>query len=173
MGAKGGAIYRELNDKANLHTLGKFSETVSLANLVGKKCLLPTLVLLKTHPHLVGGRILRGPHASPPPDCGDPCAFWQQNMQRWKDFTGGKVPNQLVLSPSKRRLSWVGLTYSGEGCEGGQAPPEGQRLSRMLALTVRGNPPGERLRGALRGRGQGGAGGRQPKRKPQSQSSQT
>lgn len=56
----GRSISKELNDKANLHTLGKFSEIVSLANLVGKKCLLLTLVLLKTHPHLVGGRILRG-----------------------------------------------------------------------------------------------------------------
>lgn len=35
---KRGSIYKELNDKANLHTLGKFSEIVSLANLAGKKC---------------------------------------------------------------------------------------------------------------------------------------
>lgn len=59
------SIYKELSDKANLHTLGKFFriQTVSLANLVGNKCLMMNSSgPIKTHFHLVGGKILRRPY---------------------------------------------------------------------------------------------------------------
>lgn len=60
------SIYKELSEKANLHTPGRQvlqnSETVSLANLVGNKCLMMNyLGPIKIPPLLIGDRILKWP----------------------------------------------------------------------------------------------------------------
>lgn len=111
------SIYKELSDKANLHTPGRQvlqnSETAGVANLVGNKCLMMNYFGSIKNSFISYRRQKnpKMPTGSPPPDCrGDMCLPGNRTQQRSQDFVGMiKVPNQLVLSYSKGRFSCISL----------------------------------------------------------------
>lgn len=94
---------------------------MSLANLVGNKCLMMNYFSpVKTHSLLTGGGIPRGPCELRFLAPGDLCLPRDRTGQREQDPVGAtKVPNQLVLSCSRGRFPWVRTASFREVCNEG------------------------------------------------------